>query len=150
MTTAALSPSRLARMHDTMNGHVARGDLPGLVTLVCRRGEVHVDAIGHHAVDGSKPMQRDTLFRIASMSKPITAVATMILIEEGRLRLDDPVDLFLPELANRRVLARIDAPIDETVPAQDVSPRQEPVRSDPLASAFQGQLIREVKLPRRG
>jgi len=118
MTTAALSPSRLARMHDTMNGHVARGDLPGLVTLVCRRGEVHVDAIGHHAVDGSKPMQRDTLFRIASMSKPITAVATMILIEEGRLRLDDPVDLFLPELANRRVLAQIDAPIDETVPAQ--------------------------------
>ncbi len=105
-------------MHDTMNGHVARGDLPGLVTLVCRRGEVHVDAIGHHAVGGSKPMQRDTLFRIASMSKPITAVATMILIEEGRLRLDDPVDRFLPELANRRVLARIDAPIDETVPAQ--------------------------------
>ena len=63
-------------------------------------------------------MQRDTLFRIASMTKPITAVATMILIEEGKLRLDDPVDRFLPELANRRVLARIDAPIDDTVPAQ--------------------------------
>jgi len=85
-------------MHDIMNGHVARGDLPGLVTLVCRRGEVHVDAIGHHAAGGTKPMQRDTLFRIASMTKPITAVATLILIEEGKLRLDDPVDRFLPEL----------------------------------------------------
>ena len=105
-------------MHDTMNGHVTRGDLPGLVTLVCRRGEVHVDAIGNHAIVGSKPMQRGTLFRIASMTKPITAVATMILIEEGKLRLDDPVDRFLPELANRRVLARIDAPLDDTVAAQ--------------------------------
>ncbi len=118
MSAAGLSKSRLSRLHDTMNGHVARGELPGLVALVCRRGEVHVAAIGNHAVGGSKPMQRDTLFRIASMTKPITAVATMILIEEGKLRLDDPVDRFLPELANRRVLARIDAPIDETVPAQ--------------------------------
>jgi Beta-lactamase len=118
MSAAGLSKSRLSRLHDTMNGHVARGELPGLVALVCRRGEVHVAAIGNHAVGGSKPMQRDTLFRIASMTKPITAAATMILIEEGKLRLDDPVDRFLPELANRRVLARIDASIDETVPAR--------------------------------
>ena len=118
MSAAGLSQSRLSRLHDTLNGHVTRGELPGLVALVCRRGEVHVAAIGHHAVNGSKPMQRDTLFRIASMTKPITAVAAMILIEEGKLRLDDPVDRFLPELANRRVLARIDGPIDETVPAR--------------------------------
>ncbi len=118
MSAAGLSNSRLSRMHDTLSDHVTRGDLPGLVALVCRRGEVHVDAIGNFAVGGSKPMQRDTLFRIASMTKPVTAAAVMILIEEGKLRLDDPVDRFLPELANRRVLARIDAPIDETVPAR--------------------------------
>src|ERR1700733_14246007 len=76
-----LSASRLGRMHDIMAGHVAGGDMPGLVTLVSRRGEVHVDAIGSIAVDGA-PMRRDTIFRITSMTKPITAVAAMILVEE--------------------------------------------------------------------
>lgn len=89
-------------MHDVLTGHVERGELPGLVALVGRRGEVHVDAIGTTAVGGSAPMRRDTIFRIASMTKPITAVATMILVEECRLRLDDPVDGLLPELADRR------------------------------------------------
>lgn len=69
-----LSKARLARMHDIMAGHVEAGDMPGLVALVSRRGEVHVDAIGKMAVGGA-PMQRDSLFRIASMTKPVTAVA---------------------------------------------------------------------------
>src|ERR1700752_3563733 len=63
-------------------------------------------------------MKRDSIFRIASMTKPITAAAAMILVEECRLRLDDPVDEFLPELANRKVLRRLDAPLDDVVPAQ--------------------------------
>src|SRR5438552_17529628 len=104
-------------MHDVMAGHVERGELPGLVTLVSRRGEVHVDAIGMKAVGGSEPMRRDTIFRIASMTKPITAAAAMILVEECRLRLDDPVDRLLPELADRKVLKQIDGPLDDTVPA---------------------------------
>ena len=91
-------------MHDVMAGHVERGDVPGLVTLVSRRGEVHVDAIGTKAVGGGDPMRRDTIFRIASMTKPVTAAATMILVEECKLRLDEPVDRLLPELADRRVL----------------------------------------------
>ena len=62
-------------------------------------------------------MRRDTIFRIASMTKPITAVAAMILVEECRLRLDEPVDRLLPELADRRVLKRLDGPLDDTVPA---------------------------------
>ncbi len=62
-------------------------------------------------------MQRDTIFRVASMTKPITAVAAMILVEECQLRLDDPVDTFLPELANRRVLKSLDSALDDTVPA---------------------------------
>jgi CubicO group peptidase (beta-lactamase class C family) len=104
-------------MHDVMAGYVERAEVPGLVTLVSRRGEVHVDAIGTKALGGSDPMRRDTIFRIASMTKPITAVATMILVEECRLRLDEPVDRLLPELANRKVLKRLDGPLDDTVSA---------------------------------
>lgn len=100
----ALSKSRLERMHDVMAGHVAGGDIPGMVTLVSRRGEIHVDAIGQLAIGGA-PMQRDTIFRLASMTKPVTAVAAMILVEECKLRLDDPVDPFLPELAGARCCA---------------------------------------------
>jgi CubicO group peptidase (beta-lactamase class C family) len=104
-------------MHDVMAGHVERGDVPGLVTLVSRRGEVHVDAIGMKALGGSDPIRRDTIFRITSMTKPITAAAAMILVEECKLRLDEPVDRLLPELAGRKVLKRLDGPLDDTVPA---------------------------------
>src|SRR5215210_4290348 len=108
MSGAGLSKSRLERMHDVMAGHVERGDIPGIVTLVSRHGEVHVDTIGNKAIADDEPIGRDTIFRIASLSKPITAVAAMILVEECALRLDEPVDRFLPELADRRVLQRID------------------------------------------
>jgi len=118
MSTAGLSKARLARMHHVMAGHVERGELPGLVTLVSRHGEVHVDALGMKTIGGSEPMRRDTIFRIASMTKPITAAAAMILVEECRLRLDDPVDRVLPELANRKVLKRLDSPLDDTVSAK--------------------------------
>jgi CubicO group peptidase (beta-lactamase class C family) len=117
MSTGGFSTARLGRMHDVMAGYVERGELPGLVTLVSRRGEVHVDAIGMKTLGGSDPMRRDTIFRIASMTKPITAVATMILVEECKLRLDEPVDRLVPELANPKVLKRLDGPLDETVPA---------------------------------
>src|SRR3954470_184054 len=117
MSNGGLSKARLGRMHDVLAGYVERGELPGLVTLVSRRGETHVDAIATQAADGNTPMRRDTIFRIASLTKPITAAATMILVEECRLRLDEPVDRLLPELANRRVLKRLDGPLDDTVPA---------------------------------
>src|SRR5262245_9290594 len=116
MGTGGLSGTRLDRMHDIMAGHVERGYVPGVVTLVDRGGEVHVDAVGSLAFGGA-PMRRDTIFRIASLTKPITAAAGMILVEECRLRLDDPVDEWLPELADRRVLRSIDSPLDDTVPA---------------------------------
>ncbi len=104
MSAGGLSRKRLGRMHDVMTGYVERGDVPGLITLVSRRGEVHVDVIGTMAYQGRDPIQRDTIFRISSMSKPITAVATMILVEECKVRLDEPVDRLLPELAGRQVL----------------------------------------------
>jgi CubicO group peptidase (beta-lactamase class C family) len=106
----SLSKKRLARMHDVLAGHVERGGVPGIVGLIRHRGEVHVDVIGEQ-------VRRDTIFRISSMTKPITAVAAMILVEECRLRLGDPVDELLPELADRRVLSRLDGPLDDTVPA---------------------------------
>jgi predicted dithiol-disulfide oxidoreductase (DUF899 family) len=112
-----LAPDRLARMRDVMAGYVQRGDVPGVVTAVSRRGEIHIEALGTQAYEGDAPMRRDTLFRIASLTKPVAAVAAMILVEECRLRLDDPVDPFLPELADRRVLRSLDADLDDTVPA---------------------------------
>ena len=118
MSEGGFSQARLARMHAIMAGYVECGDVPGMVTLLARRGEVHVDVMGTKAVGDPDPMQRDTIFRITSMTKPITAVAALILIEECKLRLDEPVDRLLPELAGRKVLKRIDGPLDETVPAE--------------------------------
>jgi CubicO group peptidase (beta-lactamase class C family) len=118
MISAGLSKARLSRLRDVMAGHVERGEVPGLVALVSRRGEAYVEALGVKALGGSDPVQRDTIFRIASMTKPITAAAAMILVEECKLRLDDPVDGLLPELADRRVLKRLEGPLDDTEPAQ--------------------------------
>ena len=118
MNSGGLSRARLDRMRDVMAGHVESGAVPGLVTLVSRRGETHVDAIGAQAIGGGDPMRRDTIFRLASLTKPITAAATMILVEACKLRLDDPVDPWLPELADRKVLRGIDSALDDTVPAQ--------------------------------
>jgi CubicO group peptidase (beta-lactamase class C family) len=93
------------------------GHAPGLVGLVARGDDIHVAALGRMAVDGP-PMQRDSIFRIASMSKPITAAATMVLVADGKVRLEEPVDRLLPELAHRRVLRSLGGPVDDTVPAQ--------------------------------
>ena len=117
MRDGGLSAERLKRLHDVMTGYVERGEVPGLVTLVARRGEGHVDAIGAMAASVEEPMRRDTIFRISSMTKPVTAAAAMILIEECAIRLDEPVNRLLPELADRRVLRRPDAGLDDTVPA---------------------------------
>jgi CubicO group peptidase (beta-lactamase class C family) len=115
--SGGFSKTRLGRMAEVMRGYVERGEIAGAVTLLCRRDEVHVEAIGARDLATAAPMRRDTIFRIASMTKPITAAAAMILVEEARLRLDEPVDRWLPELANRKVLRAIDSPLDDTVPA---------------------------------
>ncbi len=105
-------------MRAILRRHVDGGRLPGLVAAIGRRGADHIDAVGTLAFDRADPMRPDTVFRLASVTKPITAVAAMILVEECRLRLDDPVDGLLPELANRRVLRTIDSELDDTVPAR--------------------------------
>ncbi|MEA2533687.1 MAG: hypothetical protein QOJ93_1498 [Actinomycetota bacterium] len=115
--TTRLSAHGLATLHELMAAHVEEGELPGLVTLVARGADVHVDVIGRPSFAGSEPLSRDAIFRIASLTKPITAVATMSLVEEGLLRLEEPIDELVPELAGRRVLRAIDAELDDTVPA---------------------------------
>jgi CubicO group peptidase (beta-lactamase class C family) len=115
--TAGLSRSGLERLHRVLAGHVERQEMPGIVALVARGDDVHVETLGTLALGEPAPMRRDTIFRIASLSKPITAVAAMILVEECRLRLDDPIEAWLPELANRRVLRSLASPLDDTVPA---------------------------------
>jgi CubicO group peptidase (beta-lactamase class C family) len=115
--SSTLSRNRLAHLHEVMSRHVEAGAAPGLVSVVARGGEVHVDAIGATGVDGRRAIEPDTIFRISSMTKPITAVATLILLEECVVRLDEPVQRLLPELADRTVVRRIDGPVDDTVPA---------------------------------
>lgn len=93
--SGGLASDRLARMHDVMAAHVDAGGAPGVITAVQRRGELHVDVVG--AMDfGGPPLRRDSIFRITSVSKPMTAAVAMMLVEERALRLDDPVDPLLP------------------------------------------------------
>jgi len=106
----------LAKLHDTAEHHVADGTVPGLVALVASGHDVHVEAVGQLSA-GRSPVVRNSLFRIASMTKPVTGAATMALIEEGLIGLDEPVDRLLPELADRRVLREMSGPLDDTVPA---------------------------------
>lgn len=97
--------------------HVGDSDVPGLVALAAHRDDVHVEALGRLSVGGA-PVRRDSVFRIASMTKPIVAAATMALVEEGLIGLDEPVDRLLPELGGVRVLKRPDGPLDDTVAAE--------------------------------
>jgi CubicO group peptidase (beta-lactamase class C family) len=109
--------SGLTKLHDVLARHVDSGKIPGLVALVGRGGQTHVEAIGTMRHDGGAPMRRDTIFRMASTTKPVAASAAMVLLDECRLRLHDPIDQWLPELADRQVLKAPDGPLDETVPA---------------------------------
>jgi len=104
-------------LQDVLNAHVSDGPVPGAVALVARDDRVEVRAVGSVDADGSAPMARDSIFRIASISKPITAAAVMMLVEDGRIALDDPVGRWLPELESPVVVRTPDAPADDVVPA---------------------------------
>lgn len=99
-----MSAERLARIRTAMQRYVERNVVPGVVTLVARRGRiVHLEAIGYRDAEAKVPMTTDTIFRIASMTKPIASVALMMLYEEGHFLLSDPIAKFLPEFANMKV-----------------------------------------------
>ncbi|GAA3248590.1 serine hydrolase domain-containing protein [Nonomuraea helvata] len=115
---SGFSEAGLRMLHDVLARHVESKKIPGLVALVSRGDETHVETLGTMRHDGGAPMRRDTIFRMASTSKPVAMAAAMVLLDECRLRLDDPVQEWLPELADRQVLKRIDSPLDDTVPAR--------------------------------
>ena len=112
-----LSVSGLDRLRDRLAAHVEHRDVPGLAALVARGDDVHVEVLGSPALDDPAPLARDAIFRIASLTKPIAAAGAMALVDDGVLNVQDPVETYLPELANRRVLRSLDAPVHDTVPA---------------------------------
>src|SRR5688572_1903008 len=101
-----------------LSAHVSSGAVPGLVALVARGLTVDVHVAGVRDLQTLEPMQRDTIFAVASIGKPITAVSALILVEEGVVKLDEPVDKWLPELANPKVIRSLDADLADTVPAR--------------------------------
>jgi CubicO group peptidase (beta-lactamase class C family) len=105
------------KLDDIIEAAVARGDTPGVVAAVGRGDEGYVAAAGVMAA-GGPPMRPDTLFRIASITKPVTAALVLSLAEDGLLGLEEPVDRLLPELADRRVLRRPDGPLTDTIRAE--------------------------------
>jgi CubicO group peptidase (beta-lactamase class C family) len=109
--------AKLHALGEGLAAFVEGGHLPGLVALVARDGDPHVIVAGKRAVNGP-PMMRDSIFRIASLTKPITALAALTFVEDGTTSLDAHVDEVLPELADRRVLRAIDGAIEDTVPAE--------------------------------
>jgi CubicO group peptidase (beta-lactamase class C family) len=116
--SAGFSGERLVRIAERMQAFEQDERISGVVTLVWRRSKlVHNDVLGYQDVESKTPMRRDTIFRIASMSKPITSVAVLMLVEEGKLGLSDPVDRWLPELAKPKVLRDPAGPLARTTPA---------------------------------
>jgi CubicO group peptidase (beta-lactamase class C family) len=119
-----ISAERLSRIHAAMQRYVDRGEVAGVVTLVARRGRiVHLDAVGWRDAEAKAAMTGDTIFRIASMTKPITSAALMMLFEEGHFLLSDPVGKWLPEFAEMKVVQpappgeRVETPYS-TIPAK--------------------------------
>ena len=107
----------MTTLHDILASHVANGTVPGAVGLVAGGDGVEVEAVGAADLDGGVPMARDSIFRIASITKPITGAAVMVLVEDGRIALDDPVAGWLPELASPMVVRTPASPVDDVVPA---------------------------------
>jgi CubicO group peptidase (beta-lactamase class C family) len=104
-------------LRDILDIHVKNGSVPGAVGLVARGDQIEYAAVGSAAIDGV-PMTRDSIFRIASLTKPITAAAVMMMVDDGLIGLDDPVDRWLPELAKPAVVRTPASPVDDVVPAR--------------------------------
>ncbi|GAB1509478.1 serine hydrolase domain-containing protein [Actinophytocola sp. KF-1] len=107
----------MTELRELLDHHVAEGALPGAVALVARGDDVEVVAAGSVDVEGTAPMTRETIFRIASLTKPITAAALLVLVDDGVVALDDPIDRWLPELAGPVVVRTPASPVDDVVPA---------------------------------
>jgi CubicO group peptidase (beta-lactamase class C family) len=115
---SGFSRAAVAHLHEKLAALVERSEVPGLVALVAAGDDVHVEVAGHPALEDRAPLRRDAIFRIASLSKPIGAAGALALVDDGVVSLDDPVETYLPELSNRRVLRSLESTLDQTVPAE--------------------------------
>lgn len=116
--SVGLSQERLSRIHDAMQRHIDAHDISGAVTLVARQGQIAwFHAQGLMDIEANKPMQKDAIFRVFSMSKPVSGVAILMLLEEGKVRLNDPVSKFIPEFKGSKVAVLQDRPAG--APASD-------------------------------
>ncbi len=145
-----ISSDRLSRIPSAMQRYIDRKLVPGVATLVARQGKVvHLDAQGFRDVDAQKPMETDTIFRIASMTKPITSVALMMLFEEGNFLLSDPVSKWIPEFSDPMVALPVPPGITsagpwKTVPAErPITIRHLLTHTGGLAGAYRGSMINE-------
>ncbi len=143
--SVGLSSQCLARIRPLVQAHIDRRQIPGAVTLVARRGKIaHFEALGMMNIEAGKPMQRDTIFRIASMTKPITSVAVMMLQQEGHLLLTDPISKFIPEFKNPKVALpptsgqRSDAPFVLTPAEREITIRDLLTHTAGLANGWGG------------
>jgi CubicO group peptidase (beta-lactamase class C family) len=142
-----LSSERLERIHELVERHMRAGDITGAVMLVARRGQIaYVDVAGSMDAEGTRPMQRDTVFRLASMTKPVIGTAVMMMLEEGRLQLDDPISMYIPEFAGQRVAVLEEAgsngnpPVFHTVAAErDITIKDLLTHTSGLSSGPMGQ-----------
>ena len=118
--TQGMSRERLARISSAMKEQIEKGTFPGAVTLIARRGQVvHFESHGFLDAAKSKPIAKDSLFRLASMTKPIVSAAAMMLVERGTIKLNDPISNWLPELKDMKVETQI-TDKDGKVTTQDV------------------------------
>ena len=158
--SVGLSPERLARIHETIQRHMDAHDISGAVTLVVRKGRVaHLEAQGWMDVEGKRAMEKNAIFRIWSMSKPVAGVAILMLMEEGKLRLNDPVSRFIPEFKGMKSAVMQERPLGApatapapyyTVPAtreitiQDLLTHVSGLGSGPVSGA---EMTKLAKLP---
>jgi CubicO group peptidase (beta-lactamase class C family) len=136
-----ISGPRLERLRQVIQRHVEAGRISGGVAAVLRNGKtVPLAPVGHMDVASRRPMQPDAIFRIYSMTKPVTSVAVMILVEEGRLRLSDPISAHVPELAGLQVLRDPTGPLEQVVPAErEITVRDLLTHTSGLSAAFMGK-----------
>jgi CubicO group peptidase (beta-lactamase class C family) len=141
-----LSSDRLRRVDRWMELQVAQNKLPGLITLIARRGKVvHAECRGQMDAEGKRPMTEDTIFRIYSMTKPITSTAIMMLYEEGRFQLDDPISRYLPMFKSMRVFAGGSAANYDTVPVKsEITFKQLLTHTSGLSYGFLGSPISAI------
>ena len=150
--TVGMSSERLERLDDVMQAYIDRNETAGVVTLVARRGKVvHFSALGERDAESGAPMTHDAIFRIASMTKPIVSTALMMLYEEGRFQLRDPISKWLPEFAEMQVA--IPAPPQErvtvrvkTIPAaRPITVQQILTHTAGLANSYRGIMQPEFR-----